>query len=341
MKYQGITIFKRPNCNSWYARYRANGKQFYVSARTQKECYNKLKVAVRQRAKGQILALEEPKQEKCITFIEWFNKWLELYKKQVKETTRQDYNYSLKYLKELSDFQLNKITSIQILEQLNKIDFERRKQKVYELLKDLYTKAKINKLVSENPLETIEKPKHKKINGLAFSNKDEIKLIQILEEKQLDMFLICLYQGLRRGEMLALTIEDIDFENNKITINKSINNKNKVDTTKNVYSNRVIPLFDNAKQILAKYKNVNGRIFNVNRTKAENDFLKIVRENFDKKYTIHSLRHTFVTNCQEKQIPLHIIQKWVGHNIGSKVTNEVYTHTRELAEAENIDKMNN
>lgn len=340
MKYQGITIFKRPNCNSWYARYRANGKQFYVSARTQKDCYNKLKITIRQRAKGQILTLEEPKQEKSITLIEWFNKWLDLYKKELKESTKQDYKSSFKHLKELYNLSLNKITSIQILEQLNKINFARKKQKVYELLKDIFTKAKINDLVNNNPLEKINKPKYKKINGIAFSNEDETKLIQILKEKQLDMFLVCLYQGLRRGEMLALTIDDIDFVNNTIKINKSINNNDKIDTTKNEYSNRFIPLFNQTKQILEKYKNVNGRIFNIKRHRTEDIFSKIVKENFDKKYTIHSLRHTFITNCQEKQIPLHIIQKWVGHNIGSNVTNQIYTHTRECVEAENIEKMN-
>ena len=62
--------------------------------------------------------------------------------------------------------------------------------------------------------------------------------------------------------------------------------------------------------------------------------------NLNEKYIPHSLRHTFITKCPEAGVPLHIIQKCVGHTIGSKVRDSVYTHTRELAELENIEKMN-
>ena len=78
----------------------------------------------------------------------------------------------------------------------------------------------------------------------------------------------------------------------------------------------------------------------VNNT-CEREFHKITKELCSKtKYKIHSLRHTFITRCQEANIPLHIIQRWVGHNIGSEVTTRVYTHTRELAELENIKRLN-
>lgn len=126
-----------------------------------------------------------------------------------------------------------------------------------------------------------------------------------------------------------------------MTINKSLNQKNEISTTKNIYSNRVIPLFDKTIKILEKYKNVQGRIFNVSYLTCEREFHKITKELGSKtKYTIHSLRHTFITRCQEANIPLYIIQRWVGHNIGSEVTTRVYTHTRELAELENIKKLN-
>ena len=145
---------------------------------------------------------------------------------------------------------------------------------------------------------------------------------------------------MRKGEVLALTIKDIDFEKKTININKSINSKNEIDTTKNIYSNRIMPLFEKSSMIFKKYINKENRIFDTPYSSTEKIFNKIIKESFNKKYTIHSLRHTFITKCQEKQIPLHIIQKWVGHNIGSCVTNQVYTHTRDFAEQENIKKMN-
>ena len=343
MKYRGITIHKHKTCNTWYARYRANGKQHYLSARTQQECYNKLKVALKKLEQKQLILLKEPKpkEPKTMSFIEWYEKWLNLYKQNVKETTLKDYKGNLNYLNSIKNMSINKITSINILELLNNINFERRKEKVYEFLKDIFKKATLNKIIKENPLDVIDKPKHKKVNGIAFSNEDEKKLESILIEQKLDMFLICLYQGLRRGEMMALTVEDIDFTNKQMTINKSINSNDKLDTTKNTYSNRTIPIFEKTQNILEKYKNSKGSLFKTTRAKCSTTFLKIIRENFpEKKYTIHSLRHTFITRCQEAGTPLHIIQKWVGHNIGSVVTNKVYTHTREVAELENIEKIN-
>ncbi|MDR2047070.1 MAG: hypothetical protein LBP79_04110 [Clostridiales bacterium] len=41
---------------------------------------------------------------------------------------------------------------------------------------------------------------------------------------------------------------------------------------------------------------------------------------------MHELRHTFITRCHEKQIDEILVQKWVGHTIGSTMTKGVYTH---------------
>lgn len=337
MKYQGITITKNKTCNTWYARYRHNGKQFYVSAKTQLECYNKLKKELKQVSKLQ----NKPKNDSIMTLKQWFDKWLDLYKQNVKTKTKEDYFYSMQYLEKLHNISLDKITSLQIIETLNNIKFERRKQIVYELLQTLYTKAINNEIINKNPMLKIEKPKHKKINGSALSNEDELKLEKILIDKKLDIFLICLYQGLRRGEVLAIESTDIDFNKKTLTISKAINEQEEFDTTKNIYSKRTIPLFDKTINILKKYKNTQGRIFNYKYKWCDTTFKNIIEKNFENKnYTMHSLRHTFITKCQENNIPLHIIQKWVGHITGSKVTNEVYTHIREDAENKNYEILN-
>lgn len=342
MKYQGISIIKHKTCTTWYARYRSGGKQFYISARTQQQCYDKLKETLKHKSKFQIKQISKTKKiEKSLTFLDWYNKWLDLFKRNVKDTTKTDYKSSMAYLKELFDKPINKITSIEIIEILNKINFERRKQKCYELLNDIFNKAVINEIIEKNPILKIDKPKHKKVNGSSLTNRDELEFENIFIKENQDIFLICLYQGLRRGEALALTMQDVNFDNKTLSINKSLNRKNEIDTTKNDYSIRTMPLFDKSIKILKKYLNVSGRIFNFSYTTTEKIYNKIIRENFpNKKYSIHSLRHTFITRCQECNIPIHIIQKWVGHVQGSSVTSAVYTHAREFAELENIEKLN-
>lgn len=344
MKYQGVSVVKNSKCNTWYARPRIEGRQVYISANTQKECYNLLKKALKTKYfnKWQIEYKKETKIK--TTFIEWVNKWLGLYKQDVKPTTKMDYKSSLSYLTNLYEVDITKITSLQVLEELNKIPHERRKQKVYELLNNIFNKAVDNDVITKSPLVKIDKPKHKKQNGLALTNVDETTLEQALLNTNEKMFLICLYQGLRKGEMLALTKKDFDLKNKTLTINKSLNIQNQIDETKNDYSNRVMPLFDKTIQLMQNDLNKlddNARVFDIANQTCHTRFKEIrAKYNLNEKYTIHSLRHTFITNCREKNIPLHIIQKWVGHNIGSSVTSSVYTHARQNAELEFTEIMN-
>ena len=340
MKYRGITIIKNTKCNTWSARPTINGKQIYLSAKTQQECYTKLKAVLNKQQKAEAKNTIKTKNKKTLTLIEWFEKWKSLYKSEVRQTTISDYNSSFKHLKQIQNIPIDKITSIQIQEEINKINGSSAKQKNYELLKMIFEKATNNELIMRNPMITIDKPKYKRINGNALTNEDEKQLEQLLKQNNDDYFLVCLYQGLRRGECLALTINDIDFNNKTITINKSVNVNDKIDKTKKYYSIRIIPLFEQTEKILTKYKNITGRIFPFTIKKVQNKF-KEYSDKFSMRYTIHSLRHTFITKCQEQNIPLHIIQKWVGHVKGSNITQNVYTHARQEIEAENIRKMNN
>lgn len=280
MKYRGITIHKNKTCSTWYARYTDNGKQVYISSKTQKDCFNKLKIAINKKEQKQIDSLKKErkkKEPKSMTFMEWFNKWLELYKKDVKQRTIKDYKCSLNYLESIFNKPMNYITSIEIIEILNKIDFERRKQMVYELLRSLFDTALKNDIISKDIILNIPKPKHIKKKGNALTNRDEVELERVLKESKADMFLVCLYQGLRRGEMLALTNDDIDYNNKTLHINKSLSQYNTISTTKNVYSNRIMPLFDKTIEILKKYENKQGRIFDIGYLTCERNFREIIR----------------------------------------------------------------
>lgn len=336
MKYQGISIIRRTDCNTWYARYRVAGKQFYISAKTQQQCYDKLKEAIKQKNKQEVKQItKKDKTKNSITFIEWFEKWKNLYKSDVRKDTIRQYQIAINHLKNLHKLELNKITSIKIQEELNSIQAKRARQKSYELAKMIFDKALANELIEKNPMVVIDKPKYTRTNGNALSSEDEIKLEQMLIQDNADVFLVCLYQGLRKGEVLALKCEDLDFENNTLSINQSLDFENNIGETKNYSSKRVMPIFEKTREILLKYKNKQGRLFPVSTQTLNSHFLKYSKQ-FKNRYTIHSLRHTFITRCQEIGIPLHIIQKWVGHTKGSLVTMSVYTHTRNDAEAENI-----
>lgn len=127
MKYKGIEVKKSTNQVSWFARFRKNGKQHYVSAKTQIECYNKLKELYNQNKKSNEI-------NNNISLIDWYKQWLTLYKSHVRETTKDEYKNNLKHINNLLEKPINKITTIELLTTINKIPFERQKQKVYEFL---------------------------------------------------------------------------------------------------------------------------------------------------------------------------------------------------------------
>jgi integrase len=68
---------------------------------------------------------------------------------------------------------------------------------------------------------------------------------------------------------------------------------------------------------------------------------KLLKQNGLPKRTIHELRHTFITRCHEKGIDEIIVQKWVGHAKGSRMTKAVYTHINDEMEQKSIELLNN
>lgn len=341
MKFNNITIRYREKQKIWYCRIRINNKQVYISSKNQLECLKKLKLAVKERNTG----IKE--EIKNYNLLEWANKWLEIYKikntKQLRETTIKDYKRQFKYLEQYKNYKLNQITNIDIINLLNTIQFDRTKQKIYELLKQLFNKAKVNNLIKIDPMQDIEKPKYRAKEKIILSEHEEILFINKCKDFGIygDFLLICLFEGLRRGECLAIKRNDIDFENKMLNIHASINQGTSDTSTKNIYSERVIPIFNNAYDIFKKYKFVEPgeRIFNFSPRVIDQHFQQLKTE-LNLKITIHSLRHNFITKLAENKIQENIIQKIVGHSKDSKVTSKVYTHIRNDAYLKAINEIN-
>lgn len=338
MKFKNISIIKRKQSNSYSARYRRNGKQYTISAKTQKECYNKLKIALNNTSPHPV--------KKITTLIEWVNKWLEIYKKpQVRTSTYKGIELLVKNHFKGSIFNkpIEDIKQIEIENYINNIQFERVKQNVYIYLKEIFNKAISNNLITTNPLSDTKKPKHTKAEKRALTINEQTQFENYCKNnKENYIYLVCLWQGLRLGELRALETQDIDFNKNTISINKSINDISNENLTKNKYSNRVMPMFEKTKNLLIELKKeTNQRLFNHSKDYISRKLQEILKTLNIQNITMHSLRHTFITRCQEQNIPLYIIQNWVGHAQGSEITTRVYTHKQDEIEKNIIDKINN
>lgn len=194
-------------------------------------------------------------------------------------------------------------------------------------------------MIKYNPFDVVEVAKAKKQKkARALTHEEEAVFVEACKQHWLgNLYLVCLFQGLRLGEALALTVEDVDVEKRLLTINKAINGESKLTTTKTESSNRTIPLFQKTIEILPK--KTSGRLFDASTRKYYQKCMsQICAELGIEGISIHSLRHTFATRCAEAGIPPKVVQQWLGHST-LEMTLNVYTHVNRDFEIEMINKM--
>lgn len=145
--------------------------------------------------------------------------------------------------------------------------------------------------------------------------------------------------GLRFGEILALTLDDIDDES--IKVNKSmvhdLDNNLIVKTPKTFASNRIVPV---PKEITDKIKR-DGVIYQGTNS-AVNDFLNRTCKKLNIQYfSVHKLRHFLATSLHYLNKPKRYIESFGGWEAGSEVLEKIYVHRRDTAEVidfYNLDK---
>lgn len=225
--------------------------------------------------------------------------------------------------------------------------------KVAQLTKNAFDKAIILNILNNNPYNLkglIMLPKSvkedKKVEALTV---EEQKLFVAELEKKYDeytdIFYIAIYTGMRIGEILALSKEDIDLNNNVIHIRRTLtrDKEDKVilgNSTKTYCGNRDIPItiltkpvlentvkkaqelvFTNNGNLIATStinthfkkicKNANIQVITVpkKRHKEDTDTINLKTS----KVNTHMLRHTYATRCIESGMSAVVLSKLLGH----------------------------
>ena len=198
--------------------------------------------------------------------------------------------------------------------------------------------------IEENPCVRVRRTKAetKKIEALTVEEQSAIETeIARAEDKHLHGILLCLYTGLRIGELLGLTWNDVDLERGVIKITKTVyREKNEsgtwqicVDTPKTKASDRVIPLPEYITNMLRQdYENAQTP-YVVENKKGERMsirsyqymFAKLTERAGVRKLNFHALRHTFATRAIECGMDVKTVADIMGHQNASITLNR-YAH---------------
>lgn len=341
-----------------------------------KTIYGKTQKEVKEKIKQLIMEADSTITEKGMTLEEWLHIWLREFKKRnLKITTYENYQLNIdRHIRgtELGETEIDRVTALQFQKFLNDLSENGRKdgkgamaprtvRYIAIIINGAMEQAYKNDLVSKNICKAVVLPKKEKYEALTLSV-DEIK--QFLKEAKSDrlyaLYLLEVYSGMRRGEILALHWSDINFEEKSISINKSLalvkdasngakyKNKLVLQEPKTSKSKRQIPINDTVISALndhRKRQEDEKREFSdiyIDREmlfcKQNGDYLspreflrdyqKLLLKAGLEKRRFHDLRHSFATMLINANENPKVIQELLGHSTIS-TTLDIYSHILE------------
>lgn len=322
---------------------KSNGKTNYnsVYGKTKEEAIDKYNIVISRKMKEYDLRI----LDKSLLGSDIY-KWLNSAKIRCKKSTFSNYQYTVnaRIIPKFATIKKKSITS----EIIDNYTYELLEEGlVPKTVKDiLIILQQILKYADLNI--RISMPKIPKKEIQIFKKDEQLILEEFLLYKVNSVKLaiyICLYTGLRIGEMCALKWENIDIENKKFRIRKTItriknpikNDKQKtivlIDEPKSISSIRDIPIPDFLIPLLLKFKTfsrqsdffITGTNKFIETRTFFNKYKKILMQLHLEQYNFHALRHTFATRCIENGCDPKTLSEILGHS-NVNVTLERYVH---------------
>lgn len=355
----GKNIYKRKD-GRWEGRYAKshtiNGKMVYGSV------YGKTCTEVKQKLLAinvdeNVLSAAVP-EDSSITFDDIANLWLSEIYLTVKPSTYSRYTIVLES-HILPHFGTFKIIDLQTSDINN---FTREKMEngradgkgglsaksvrdILSIIKTILDFGENNDIISNGPRVTYPKNHQQSIRVLS---RQEQSLLEDVLTNDIDIhklgILLCLYTGLRIGEICALRWQDISADFDVISVRQTLqriknsDNQDKktviiIDVPKSPNSIRDIPIPKFISPYLRSFFSDNHFYFLANETMdfteprtMQNHFARSIKATSIANANFHSLRHTFATRCIEAGVDTKSLSEMLGHS-NVNITLERYVHS--------------
>ena len=200
-------------------------------------------------------------------------------------------------------------------------------------------------LLPANPCDRIRRVPGPPSRVEAFTREEQRRLeeaIAVSEDRRLFGIRLCLYTGLRIGELLGLEWQDVDMEKGILHIQKTVyREKNAegewqlfVDRPKTAASERMVPLPGYLAEDLRIYRIGARSEFVIENKKAERMSIRSYQYLFERltekagvrKLNFHALRHTFATRALECGMDIKTLSELMGHK-NATITLNRYAHS--------------
>lgn len=353
-----------------------------VYGRTQKEVREKLNAlqkgeqqAVNPPAAGPGIASEaanEPEQKE-MTVGEWLDTWLKEYLADVKQGTSIHYESVVRlHLKPaLGDIPLSQLRTPMVQKFYNKLRAEQRSPKyiknIHGVLHRALDMAVRVEYLERNPTSACILPKVVKKPVVPLDAPEQKKLFEALKGNPFEtLFLTATFTGMRIGELIGLTWDCVDFENEVIHVEKQLvqtrkkGQKYRFGTLKNGKT-RVIAPAPYIMQVLKKHKIAQaeqrllmgdlwnpGEFPNLVFTHKDGshysqptiwkEFQDILAAAGLEHHRVHDLRHTFAVNSLRAGDDIKTLQENMGH-YSAAFTLDRYGHVTDTMRRESANRM--
>lgn len=286
------------------------------------------------------------------TYKEILERWLKVKKDTIKEQSYIKYsNLTIKHVIPILGNKVYKNINAHDVENffqhssINTLSSSTKKTLIY-IIKSSIDYGVINNL--RKPLGNIDiKIKKPKAKVVYLTKCEQETLENYLKDKQdirsMGIYL-CLYTGIRLGEVCGLKWEDVDFINKSITIRRTVQRITNVDsssesrtkkiisTPKSDSSKRTIPLPEFLYNIMLKYKSKDNHYIltdslNFKDTRVFEKYLEnTLRRCSIRNLNFHTLRHTFATRSIESGMDIKTLSEILGHS-SYHITLDIYVHS--------------
>lgn len=371
--------------NYYYAKFRVNGKQKMIATKIPVKGNNKRRAEQKMR---EIVAAYQGLNLECDNafFADFLDKWLKSIEGIIKLSTWETYDKTVNgkikpYFEpkhyRFRDMKPETFTEYFVyLAQHGKSNGKgglgyKTVKNIRGVLSSAYEYAVENNYVKENPVLRSRMPSfpHSIKKDVPEYNAHQVrKLLLYAKEHESHIYiflLLALYTGLRKGELLALTWEDIDYDKKLLNVNKSRTGSRKnvtmqITTPKTKSSNRKIPINDFVigelkaeKQRQEDYAKLFGNGYDkshdfIVRTvlgkpyvnlSAVNRVVNRLTENAGLPHcTIHGFRHSVASILDDNGVPIQDISVLLGHE-SVQTTERIYINRRKTAKETTINAL--